>query len=119
MDIRKAIILVSGVAALALPTVARAADAEAGKAMFDMVCKYCHKSDYDDKYGPGLKGILERVDEAWLDNWLKDPAAMVKSDEHAKALRESNDFDMTMPAIPAMKDPDVRANMIEYLKTLK
>ncbi|MDX8408078.1 MAG: cytochrome c [Mariprofundaceae bacterium] len=119
MNIRKTIILVSGVATLALPAVARAADAEAGKAMFDMVCKYCHKSDYDDKYGPGLKGVLERVDEAWLDNWLKDPAAMVKSDEHAKDLRQSNDFDMTMPAIPAMKDPYARANMIEYLKTLK
>ena len=37
MDIRKAIIPVSGVAALALPAVATASDAQAGKAMFDMV----------------------------------------------------------------------------------
>ncbi len=94
-------------------------DATAGKAMFDMVCKYCHRSDYDDKYGPGLKGISERVDEGWLHRWLRDPSVMVKTDEHAKALRESNAYNMTMPAIPAMKDPQARADVIAYLKTLK
>jgi len=104
---------------LASPMQAEAADAVAGKAMFDMVCSYCHKSDYEDKYGPGLQGIMDRVDAAWLDRWLADPVVMVKTDEYAKALRESNSYDLTMPAIPAMKDPEARANMIEFLKTLQ
>jgi len=119
MHFRKLNSMLFGLAVLVLPVQAFAADAAAGKAMFDAVCSYCHRSDYDDKYGPGLQGIMERVDEAWLDRWLADPAAMVKTDEHAKALRESNEFGMTMPQIPAMKDPEARANMIEFLKTLQ
>jgi len=95
-----------------------AGDAAAGEAMFNLVCVHCHKNDYDDKFGPGLKGIMDRVDEAWLDRWLADPAEMIKTDEHAKALHESNEYGMTMPSIPAMKDPQARANVIAYLKTL-
>jgi len=98
---------------------AMAADAKAGKVIFDAVCSHCHRTDYDDKFGPGLGGIKDRVSDAWLDAWLQDPEAMVKTDEYAKALRESNDYGMTMPQIPAMKDPKSRADVIEYLKTLE
>ncbi len=119
MRIKKLLAISAIPAMMAFPVLVEAADAEAGKAMFDMVCKYCHNSDYDDKYGPGLKGVMERVDEAWVDRWLLDPSAMVKTDEYAKSLRESNNFDMTMPIIPAMKDPYARANVIEFLKTLR
>jgi len=94
-------------------------DAEAGRKMFDMVCRHCHNNSYDDKFGPGLKGIMERVDEAWLDAWLKDPEAMVKSDDYARGLRESNAYGMTMPRIPAMRDAKARADVIAFLRTLK
>jgi len=119
MDCKNLNPILFALAVLTSPMQAVAADAVSGKAMFDMVCSHCHNVDYEDKYGPGLQGIMERVDAAWLDRWLADPLSMVETDEHAKSLRESNSYNMTMPAIPAMKDPETRANMIEFLKTLQ
>lgn len=96
-----------------------AADVAAGKVIFDSVCAYCHRTDYDDKFGPGLAGIKDRVSDEWLNAFLQDPEAMVKTDEHAKALREANTWGMTMPKIPEMQKDDARANVIAYIKTLE
>jgi len=107
--------------ALGLPGPAFAGgDAVRGKEIFDTVCQYCHRADdYDEKFGPGLKGIGERVGDAWLDRWLADPEGLIRGgDEYAKALRESNRWGLTMPIIPAMQDPAKRADVIAYLKTL-
>ena len=96
-----------------------AADVAAGKVVFDAVCAYCHRTDYEDKFGPGLGGIKDRVSDEWLNAFLQDPEAMVKTDEHAKALREANTWGITMPKIPEMQKPDARANVIAYIKTLE
>jgi len=95
-----------------------AADAESGKKIFDQSCTYCHKSDYDEKFGPGLAGIMERRDAVWIDKFLLNPAEMIKSDEYAQSLKEGNDYNLTMPALPEMKDPAKRADVIEYMKTM-
>jgi len=104
---------------LACQVPAEAADIEAGKVVYDAVCAYCHRSDYDDKFGPGLAGIKDRVSDEWLDAFLQDPDQMIKTDDYAKTLRESNTWGITMPKIPEMQKPDARANVIEYLKTLE
>lgn len=96
-----------------------AADVEAGKKIFDQSCTYCHKSDYDDKFGPGLAGVTERRDAAWIDKFLQNPAEMIKSDEYAQSLKEGNEYNLTMPALPEMKDPAKREDVIEYLKTIE
>lgn len=96
-----------------------AADVEAGKKIFDQSCTYCHKSDYDDKFGPGLAGVTERRDVEWIDKFLENPAEMIKSDEYAQGLKEGNDYNLTMPALPEMKDPAKRQAVIEYLKTIE
>jgi len=96
-----------------------AADAEAGKKIFDQSCTYCHKSDYDEKFGPGLAGIMERRDVAWVDKFLLNPAEMIESDEYAQSLKEGNSYNLTMPALPEMIDPAKRADVIEYLKTIE
>lgn len=94
-------------------------DAAAGKKLFDAICSYCHKLDsYDEKIGPGLKGITERVDEEWLNHWLNDTQGMLKTDEYAQGLREGNNYGMEMPQIPDMHDAKKRADIIEFLKTL-
>ncbi len=106
---------------LGLPVPAYAGgDASRGREIFNAVCQYCHRADdYEEKFGPGLKGISERVTDEWLDRWLADPEGLIRSgDEYAKALRESNRWGLTMPIIPAMQDPKKRADVIAYLKTL-
>jgi len=101
------------------PVTAGAANIEEGKKIFDQLCIHCHKSNYDEKFGPGLAGIMERRDAEWVDRFLKDPAEMIKSDEYAQTLKEGNKYDLTMPALPQMRDADKRASVIEYLKTIE
>ena len=107
------------IAILTIPNHAMAADAAAGKILFEQSCRYCHKSDYDEKFGPGLAGIIERRDVEWLDRFLKNPAEMIKTDEYAQTLHESNDYGLTMPTMPEMQDAKKRQDVIEYMKTLE
>ncbi|MDX8384578.1 MAG: c-type cytochrome [Ghiorsea sp.] len=101
-----------------LPHFAQAADIAAGKKMYEQVCSHCHLTTYDDKFGPGLGGIAERVDEVWLHKFLANPGEMTKHDEYAQMLKENNDYNLTMPAIPAMKNAQKRANVIAYIMSL-
>lgn len=96
-----------------------AANAEAGKKIFNQSCTYCHKADYDDKFGPGLAGVTERRDAVWLDKFLANPAEMIKTDEYAQTLHENNKYGLTMPALPEMQDVKKRQDVIEYLKTVQ
>jgi cytochrome c len=104
-----------------LPAVAMAADAEAGKTVFNK-CKACHKVDKN-AVGPHLGGVVGRKagslpdynysaalkgsgitwDEASLDKWLHGPSKMVPG---------------TKMIFPGVKDDTDRANLIAYLKTL-
>jgi len=100
-------------------SVANAGDATEGKKIFDQVCSHCHNSSSDEKIGPGLSGITERRNNDWINAWLKDPAELVKTDDYAKKLRETNKYGMVMPAMPIMQDDTKRANVIAFLETLK
>lgn len=104
---------------LSTPLAAGAASLEEGKRIFDQLCVHCHKANYDEKFGPGLAGIMERRDAAWVGKFLMNPAEMIKSDEYAQTLKEGNSYGLTMPALPDMKDADKRASVIEYLKTIE
>ncbi|MES0372591.1 MAG: hypothetical protein ABUK11_09995, partial [Mariprofundaceae bacterium] len=68
---------------------------------------------------PGLKGVLERHNEKWLNQWLKSPEAFAKVDETAADLITSNKYGLKMPTLPEMQSAQNRADMIAYLKTLK
>jgi len=96
-------------------------DAGRGAKTFEAICSHCHLVTYDESRvgAPGLKGVLERHDEKWLNQWLKGPEAFAKTDETAKALIESNKYGVKMPTFPEMQDSKNRADVIEYLKTLK
>lgn len=107
------------VATLTISSQAMAGDLAAGQKLFEQSCAYCHKSDYDDKFGPGLAGIIERRDVEWLDRFIKNPAEMIKTDEYAQTLHESNKYGLTMPTMPEMQDAKKRQDVIEYMKTLE
>ena len=96
-------------------------DAARGGKVFKAICAHCHNITYDESRvgAPGLKGVLERHDEAWLDQWLKSPEAFAKVDEAAATLLGSNRYGLKMPTLPEMQDEKKRADMIAYLETLK
>jgi len=106
----------------AVPVAAVAADADAGKTVFNK-CKACHQVDKnavgphlgsligrkagsleDYKYSDALKNSGITWDDASLDKWLQGAAKDVPG---AKML------------FGGIKDEGDRANLIEYLKTLK
>jgi len=90
-------------------------DANAGKAIFERVCLYCHTHNEDSKIGPSLMGVGERRSVAWLNGWLKNPREMIKKDVDAKVVRGKSKYNMTMPALPDMQNDVQRANVIAYL----
>ena len=96
-------------------------DAARGAMIFESICSHCHLISYEDSRvgAPGLKGVLERHDAKWINEWIKGPEAFAKVDETAKALIGSNKYGVKMPTFPEMQDPKHRADIIEYLKTLK
>jgi len=63
--------------------------------------------------------VLERHDEAWIDQWIHDPEGFSKKDETAKALVESNPFGLIMPTLPETQSAENRRDIIAFLKTLK
>lgn len=96
-------------------------DAARGAASFEAICAHCHLITYDESRvaAPGLKGVLERHDATWLNQWLKSPEAFAKVDETAADLLGSNKYGLKMPTLPEMQNAQNRADMIAYLKTLK
>jgi len=96
-------------------------DAARGAKIFNSICAHCHLITYDEsKVGaPGLKGVLDRHDVKWLNQWIKSPEAFAKTDETARTLIASNKYGVKMPTFPEMQNAQNRADIIEYLKTLK
>ena len=70
-------------------------EAARGKLAFESKCLACHSIGQGKKLGPDLAGVTKHRDVAWLTRWLKDPAKMLETDEHAKAmLKEFNNIPM-------------------------
>ena len=95
--------------------------ADRGAELFKSICSHCHTTTYDDSRigAPGLQGVLERHDAAWLNHWVKSPETFALNNVTAKDLISSNKFGLAMPTLPAMQDDQKRADIIEFLKTLK
>ncbi|MDX8394300.1 MAG: cytochrome c [Mariprofundales bacterium] len=98
-----------------------APSAEIGKKIFDTVCVHCHHINHDTSSvgAPGLQDVIDRHSESWINTWITSPSAFAKKDEAAKDLIDSNPYKLVMPTLPEMQDSTNRANIIEYLKTLK
>ncbi|MEO7444499.1 MAG: c-type cytochrome [Ferruginibacter sp.] len=61
-------------------------NAQDGEALFKANCSNCHKPDVD-YTGPALKGWAARVPAGdWIYKWVHNPAAMIATDDYAKAL---------------------------------
>ena len=77
------------------PLSAGAAD-EDGQAIFDQQCKGCHTIGGGKLAGPDLQGLADRRDQAWVEAFVRDPAAVIASgDPIAKQLVE--EYGAAMP----------------------
>lgn len=85
-----------------------AGDAAAGEKLFKNNCAQCHAVTNEVVVGPGLKGIEERRDYAWLKKWINNPNAVIASgDDYAVKLYEKyNKAQMT--AFPSFGDAEVK-----------
>jgi nitrite reductase (NO-forming) len=88
-------------------------DAVAGKLAFESKCLACHTIGGGKKLGPDLAGVTKHRSADWLTRWLKDPEAMLKTDEHARAmLKEYNNIPMPNQSLT---DAEVR-QFIKYFQ---
>ena len=95
--------------------VAQDGDAASGETLFNNNCKACHSPKDEVVVGPGLKGIQQRRDLAWLVKWIKNPNGVIQSgDEYAVALY--NKFNKAqMTAFPAFGDKEVK-DILAYVE---
>jgi cytochrome c2 len=108
-------------AAAATPAAATAApaadgDVAKGETLFKNNCAQCHAVTADVVVGPGLKGIEERRDYAWIKKWVNNPMGVIGSgDKYANELYAK--FNKTqMTAFGNFGDPEVKA-VLAYIKS--
>jgi len=113
---KKLLTLVALVFVFTLNTFAQDGDVAAGETLFKNNCAQCHAVDASVVVGPGLAGIEDRRDYAWLKKWINNPAAVISSgDKYAVELYEKyNKTQMT--AFPAYGDAEIK-NILAYVKT--
>lgn len=87
--------LVMGSTALA-QAAAPAQSALEGKVLFQQQCMACHTIGGGVRVGPDLQDVTQRRDQAWLKQFIKDPAAMVASGDPTATglLQEYNNLAM-------------------------
>lgn len=61
-------------------------NAEKGHTLFEAKCSACHKVTDKKVVGPGLKGVTQRRQPAWILNMITNPVEMTKNDPTAKEL---------------------------------
>jgi mono/diheme cytochrome c family protein len=90
-------------------------DVVLGEKIFKNNCAACHAYDNNVVVGPGLKGIEERKDYAWIKSWINNPAAVIASgDDYANKLYEK--FNKTqMTAFPGFGDAEIQG-ILAYVK---
>lgn len=87
--------------------------AKGGKSKFaSSGCSACHSIGKGKIVGPDLNGVFERRTLEWIKSWLKNPGAMLETDDAAKAmLKEYNGI--MMPDLK-LTDDDIEA-LIHYI----
>lgn len=85
-----------------------------GEDLFRSRCDSCHSLGTEDGLGPGLQGVTNRRDRAWLTRWLKTPDQML-SEKDPVATDLFNQYNqMPMPNL-RLSDADVEA-LITYME---
>ena len=106
----------STVAAAAPAASAGGGDVAKGETLYKNNCAQCHAVTAEIVVGPGLAGIEERRDYAWLKKWIQNPMGVVASgDKYAVELYEKyNKTQMT--AFAAFGDDEIKS-ILAYVKS--
>jgi len=76
-------------------------------------CNACHMLTDMKLVGPGLKGILERRDRAWVKSWITNSAELIASgDEQAVAVFEENN---KVPMLAYNLSDEEMESLIDYI----
>ena len=96
----------------AISSFAQDADAKNGKKLFNANCAACHKLEQR-LIGPPLKGVAAKRDQKWLQDWIRNSAALIESgDADAKAIFEEYS-NIPMTPFPNLTDQDI-ADIMAY-----
>jgi cytochrome c551/c552 len=87
-----------------------------GRTLFKSNCARCHYVTEQRMIGPGLKGVMNRINEEQLISWVHDPAKTRKKDPYfAKLFDEFGE--QNMPAFPTLKKEEI-LSIIEYVNAV-
>ena len=91
-------------------------DAALGEKLFKNNCAQCHSVGSNKVVGPGMAGIEERRDYAWLRKWINNPNGVIASgDKYAVDLY--NAYNKTqMTAFPSFGDTEIKG-ILAYIKS--
>lgn len=84
-----------------------------GEDLFRSRCDSCHSLGAEDGLGPGLQGVTELRDRAWLARWLKTPDQMLAENDPIATELFNRYQKLPMPNL-RLSDSDVEA-LIEYM----
>jgi mono/diheme cytochrome c family protein len=93
-------------------------DAANGETLFKNNCSSCHNPTKEANLGPGLKGVQERRDFAWIKTWVNNPQKVIASgDAYAVALY--NQYSKAnMTAFPSFGEKEVK-DILAYVAAYK
>jgi protein SCO1 len=94
---------------------AMAMSSQPGQALFKKMCAPCHTIGVGDRVGPDLRGVTDRREKPWLEEFIQNPSKMrAKNDPAALALAAEYPA-VRMPAV-GLAQADA-ADLISYLDT--
>ena len=90
-----------------------AMSSQPGQALFKKMCAPCHTIGVGDRVGPDLRGVTDRREKPWLEEFIQNPSKMrAKKDPTAIALAAEYPA-VRMPAVGLA--PADAADLISYL----
>lgn len=90
------------------------ASAETGENIFKTNCAACHKLSSKKTTGPGLAGVTDKREKAWLAAWIKNSGELIASGD-ADAIALFDEYNkMPMPAYTQFSDSEIDG-LIDFL----
>jgi protein SCO1/2 len=85
-----------------------------GEDLFRSRCGSCHSLGASDGLGPGLQGVTQRRDRAWLTRWLKMPDRMLEEKDPVATELFNRYQKLSMPNL-RLSDAEIEA-LINYME---
>ncbi len=86
-----------------------------GEDLFRFRCASCHSLGNEDGLGPGLLGVTQRRDKAWLTRWIKTPDKLLAEKDPIAVALYNRYNKIQMPNL-RLNDAEVEA-LIKYMET--